>query len=105
MPAFCLFQNLKITHPQKMDEYVRKVKPITESFGGRYVVLGGEVQVKEGAWSPVWPVVIEFPTMQAANDWYNSPAYAPLKALRLAAGEFSAVFIDGVSSQPNAVKS
>lgn len=97
MSAYCLFQNLKITNPSKMEEYVRKVMPITESFGGRYVVLGGDVQLKEGDWTPAWPVVIKFPSMQAANEWYNSTEYAPLKALRMAAGEFSAVFIDGIS--------
>jgi uncharacterized protein (DUF1330 family) len=98
MSAYCLFQNLKVTNPSKMQEYVERVKPITESFGGKYVVLGGEVQLKEGDWTPVWPVIIEFPSMQAANEWYNSTEYAPLKELRTAAGEFSAVFIDGMSN-------
>jgi uncharacterized protein (DUF1330 family) len=98
MSAYCLFQNLKVTNPSKMEEYVQRVKPITESFGGRYVVLGGDVQLKEGDWVPVWPVIIEFPSMQAANEWYNSIEYAPLKALRMAAGEFSAVFLDGTSN-------
>jgi uncharacterized protein (DUF1330 family) len=98
MSAYCLFQNLKVTNPSKMDEYVHRVKPITESFGGRYVVLGGDVQLKEGDWTPIGPVMIEFRSMQAANEWYNSTEYAPLKALRMAAGEFSAVFIDGMSN-------
>lgn len=41
MSACCLFQNLKITNRVNMEEYVQKVNPITESFGGRYVVLRG----------------------------------------------------------------
>lgn len=96
MPAYCLFQNVRITNPSVMEEYVRQVKPVTESFGGRYVVLGGHVDIKEGDWSPAWPAMIEFPTLKAASDWYNSPEYAPLQDLRLSAGEFSAVFIDGL---------
>lgn len=75
---------------------MRQVKPVTESFGGQYVVMGGQVETKEGEWAPVWPVMITFPTMEAANAWYNSPEYAPLKDLRLSAGEFSAVFMEGV---------
>ena len=97
MPAYCLFQNLKITDPAKMQEYVEKVKPITASFGGEYVVSGGVVEVKEGDWSPAWPVMIVFPTMQRAQEWYRSEEYRPLKELRKAAGEFSAVFMEGVN--------
>lgn len=93
MSAYCLFQNLKITDPSKMEEYVEKVKPITELFGGEYVIMGGNTELKEGQWSPVLPVLIKFSDMNAANAWYNSKEYAPLKALRESAGEFSAVFI------------
>jgi uncharacterized protein (DUF1330 family) len=34
--------------------------------------------------------------MQKAQEWYRSEEYRPLKALREAAGEFSAVFIEGL---------
>jgi len=96
MTTYCLFQNLKITDPEKMEEYVEQVKPVTESFGEKYVVSGGDVDLKEGAWGPTWPVLITFPTMQQAQDWYTSEAYRPLKELRESAGEFSAVFIKGI---------
>ena len=96
MPAYCLFQNIRITNQEKMMEYAEKVRPITESFGGKYVVRGGKVDVMEGQWSPAWPVVIVFPSLQRAHEWYGSQEYAPLKALRESAGEFSAVFIEGV---------
>ncbi|MCX4028488.1 DUF1330 domain-containing protein [Endozoicomonas sp. SM1973] len=96
MSAYCLFQNLNITNSAKMKEYAEKVKPITESFGGEYVVMSGSTEIKEGDWTPTLPVIIKFPSIDAANEWYNSDEYAPLKALRESAGEFSAVFINGV---------
>lgn len=40
MPAYCLFQNIEITDPSAMAEYVERVAPVTASFGGRYVVSG-----------------------------------------------------------------
>jgi uncharacterized protein (DUF1330 family) len=94
MSAYCLFQNIKITDPMKMNEYVEKVKPITQSFGGEYVVMGGKTELKEGHWLPILPVIIKFPDMNTANAWYDSEEYQPLKELRKSAGEFSAVFID-----------
>lgn len=99
MPAYCLFQNLEITDPDRMQEYIQRVAPVTESFGGKYVASRGAVDVMEGDWQPTSPVIIVFPSLQHAHDWYNSEEYAPLKELRLSAGKFSAVFIEGMDSQ------
>ncbi|RIA09218.1 uncharacterized protein (DUF1330 family) [Flavobacteriaceae bacterium MAR_2010_72] len=96
MSAYCLFQNLEITNPEQMNAYVSKIKPITAAFGGEYVVSGGTVALKEGDWSPTWPVMIKFPSMEKALEWYDSEDYKPLKALRHSAGTFSAVFMEGI---------
>jgi len=96
MSAYCFFQNIEITDNTKMSAYVTEAMPLTQRFGGQYVVLSGKVAVKEGDWSPSSPVIIKFPTMEAAVRWYESDEYKPLKALRQQAGRFSAVFIDGV---------
>ncbi len=95
MSTYCLFQNLEITAPEKMQEYVAKVKPITASFGGEYVVSDANIDIKEGDWQPIWPVIIKFPSLKHAQDWYESDAYKPLKELRKSAGKFSAVFMEG----------
>ena len=44
--------------------------------GGRYVVRGGAVEPVEGAWMPEHIVIVEFPTMDKAREWYRSPDYA-----------------------------
>lgn len=98
MVAFALFQNLEVTDPARMGEYAERVRPVTESFGGRYVARGGQVDLIEGDWIPAWPVIIEFPSLAAVHRWYDSDEYAPLKALRESAGVFSAVFIEGVDA-------
>lgn len=95
MTAYCLFQNLEITDMEKMQTYATTVEPITHAFGGHYVTKAGEVDVKEGDWVPTYPVIIKFPSLDAARTWYDSKEYAPLKALRKSAGRFSAVFIEG----------
>lgn len=95
MTAYCLFQNLEITNMEKMQEYATNVEPITHAFQGQYVTKAGAVDVKEGNWAPTYPVIIKFPSMAAAQKWYDSDDYAPLKALRQSAGKFSAVFIEG----------
>lgn len=94
MSAYCSFDNLEVTDPELMEDYVARVPPTVEAFGGRYVVVGGPWQVVEGDWHPAYPVVIEFPTIEDANRWYESDEYRPLRDQRHAAGAFNAVFFD-----------
>lgn len=96
MSAYCLFDNLEVTDRAKLEEYKARVAPVVERHGGRYVVLGGEIDLVEGDWKPAFPVLIEFPSLAQARRWYDSEEYRELKALRLAAGRFNAVFLQGL---------
>lgn len=96
MAAYCLFDNLEITDGSKMEEYIRLVGPTVRQYGGRYVVRGGHVDLMEGSWRPSYPVMIESPTLEQAHRWYGSEEYGRVKPLRLEAGRFNAVFIEGL---------
>jgi len=96
MPAYCLFDNVEVTDLGKLDQYKTRVAPVVQQYGGRYVVLGGKVDLVEGAWKPTFPVMIEFPTLEQAHRWYHSEEYRELKALRLSAGRFNAIFMEGI---------
>ena len=95
MPAYCLFDNLEVHDAAALEEYRRRVAPVVAAHGGRYVVLGGPVEVVEGTWSPAFPVMIEFPDIEAARRWYASDAYRELKALRLSSTRSSGVIFGG----------
>ena len=94
MTAYCLFDNLEVNDPAKLEEYAVAVLPIVERYGGRYVLIGGKCDVLEGQWRPTYPVMIEFPTLEDAYRWYNSEEYQQYKELRLSAGKFNAVFME-----------
>jgi uncharacterized protein (DUF1330 family) len=96
MSAYCLFDVLEITDSEKMNAYRAAVFATVEKYHGRYVVIGGPCEVVEGHWQPAFPVMLEFPSLAAAHQWYDSPEYAPLKALRLAATRGNAVFLAGL---------
>lgn len=95
MSAYCLFDNLEIHDASKLERYKSRVAAVVEKFGGRYVVLGGRVDRVEGSWQPTFPVMIEFPSLDDAHRWYDSDDYRDLKELRLSAGRFAAVFMEG----------
>ena len=46
MSGFAIF-NIEVKKPEEYKEYVEKVRPIAEKFGGEYIVRGGETKVLE----------------------------------------------------------
>lgn len=95
MPAYCFFDVLEVTDPERMERYRERVPSTVEQYGGTYLTVGGRCDVVEGQWRPAFPVLIEFPSLEQAHRWYDSEEYRGLKALRLAATRGNAVFIDG----------
>ena len=95
MSGFAIF-NIDIKKPEEYKEYVEKVKPIAEKFGGDYIIRGGETKIVEGNWSYPRTVVIKFPSFQRALDWYNSEEYEPIKQIRLDNSVSNGIIIKGV---------
>lgn len=82
-------------HPEVLD-YIERIQATLDPFGGRFVVHGAEVEVREGEW-PGTVVIIEFPDVQAARDWYVSPAYQEILPLRTDHIDGAAIIVDGVA--------
>ena len=88
--------NINVKNPEAYKEYVVKVKPTVEKFGGEYLVRNGEFKVIDGEWKHPRTVVIKFPTYEKALEWYNSEEYKPVKLIRLANSEANGIIIKGV---------
>ncbi|POX41441.1 DUF1330 domain-containing protein [Streptomyces sp. Ru73] len=61
--------------------YMERIQETMDPFGGRFLVHGTTVEVREGTW-PGHLVMIEFPDLERARAWYDSPAYQELVPLR-----------------------
>jgi len=77
-------------------EYRRLVPATVEKYGGRFAVRGGKFETREGNWQPKRIVLLEFPSMDAARRWYDSPEYKLLLAMRLKASKSNLVIVEGV---------
>jgi uncharacterized protein (DUF1330 family) len=65
-------------------------------YGGRYLVRGALPDAAEGEWSPARRlVIVEFPSMERAREWYASPEYAEALLLSERALRRLLVFADG----------
>ena len=61
--------------------YLENVEATFKPFGGRWLVLDAPVEVLEGSW-PGSVILMEFPDMTAAKNWYHSPGYQKILNLR-----------------------
>jgi uncharacterized protein (DUF1330 family) len=95
MPAY-LIADIEIHDAVAYEEYKRIVPESVARHGGRFLIRGGAVDSKEGGWNPRRLTVIEFPTMEQARRFYDSPEYAPALAIRLKASNARLVLADGV---------
>jgi uncharacterized protein (DUF1330 family) len=88
--------DLRVTDPAAFEPYRRQVRATVELYGGRFLVGGVGALALEGGWQPKRFVIIEFESVERARAWYDSPEYAPLLKLRLAASEGGVIIVEGV---------
>lgn len=96
MAAYGIFDIINVHDEEQMAKYREGVMATVAQYDGKYVVIGGTVEPVEGSPRPVFPVIIEFPSLAQARRWYESEAYRKLRALRLAATTSSAYFVAGI---------
>ena len=68
----CVYKS--ISSEEKLKEYAVKAKAAVEKYKGKFVIRGGKATTNEGEKSPR-TVVIEFPSYNEANSFYNSKEY------------------------------
>lgn len=93
-----LVAHITVHDPGAYPAYVGKVQATLDPFGGEFLVRGGRSESFEGPSPGERTVVIRFPSYQAAQDWYHSPDYAPVRALRQAASTSVQTIVEGVEA-------
>lgn len=80
--AAYLVAMLDVTDPRVYEQYKVASPPTIAAAGGRYIARGGDVLTLEGSHDGRRVVIIEFPDVQAAKDWYNGSTYGAARELR-----------------------
>ncbi|MES2526709.1 MAG: DUF1330 domain-containing protein [Bdellovibrionota bacterium] len=87
------------------DEILAYIKGIDDTiipFGGKFIIHGDTPSVKEGSWDKDI-IVIEFPSMKMAEDWYHSPDYEKIKDFRTRNSKGTLLIVDGVGETHKAI--
>ena len=94
MAAYVIAE-VEVTNPEGYKPYTELVPASIALYGGRFLARGGTAEVLEGEWPPRRRVIIEFPSMEAARAWWDSPEYAKPKAMRRAASNGRLILLEG----------
>ena len=99
MTPYCLIADVSIDDMDAYKKYMEQAKPLVESYGGQYLVRGGDFKVLEGDYfSPRRMVLIRFPDKASCERFYNDPAYQEVRAIRLPVSDMVLVGIEGVEA-------
>ena len=77
-----LIGQITITDPKKYQQYASETENIIRSFGGRYLIRGGDQIIAEGSPQGNRDVVVEFDTLEKAKQFYESEEYAKIIDIR-----------------------
>ena len=94
MSAYLIVET-DIHDPERYERYKQASPGAIAASGGRFLARGGELAVLEGDWHPSRLVVVEFPDLDAAKRFYDSPAYEDAKRLRAGAAKLNMVAVQG----------
>ena len=93
--AAYLVVDCKVTDASRYEDYKRLAQVAVARHGGRYLVRGGETVVLEGGWQPNRIVVLEFPSLEEARAFYDSPEYAAARVARKGSAQMNMVAVAG----------
>ena len=96
MSAYVIAE-IEIVNPDGYKEYTTTVPATIAKYGGKFLVRGGGAEVLEGDWPNRRRVIIEFPSLEAAKRWWNSPDYEKPKAMRRANSNGRLLLLEGVA--------
>ena len=95
MPKGYVTFTLDVRDEARLFEYIQAATPSVLDAGGNVIVAGAPERVLEGEWHGNRTAILEFPTVEAAQHWYDCAEYQSVIGIRHEAAESNAVIIAG----------
>jgi len=81
MPAYLIYQRLELWDSSFRETYRTLAEASMRKYGGKYLTVSRNNILLEGHGLPEVVAILEFPSVEAAQDWYHSEDYqAAVKA-------------------------
>jgi uncharacterized protein (DUF1330 family) len=94
MPKAYWIAHVDVSDPETYETYRAANAVAFEKYGARFIVRGGQQQVREGS-AKSRSVVLEFKDLETAVACYESPEYQAAKAIRDDASDGDMMIVEG----------
>lgn len=95
MSAYVVFTREQTTDSEQLAQYAEKAPLAREGRELIALAFYGQLEVLEGS-EIEGAVILRFPDMAAARDWYHSPAYQEALQHRLKGATYRVFMIEGI---------
>ena len=96
MSAYVIVE-IAIHDKEKYREYIQLAPPSIALYSGKYIARGGKTITLEGNWEPERMVILSFPSVKKAQDWWHSEEYASAKAIRHQTATTKMIILEGLA--------
>ncbi|MCW8862080.1 MAG: DUF1330 domain-containing protein [Rhodospirillales bacterium] len=87
---------VNVTDTDAYAEYAKRSGPAIQKFGGKLLARGGRNVGLEGPTPPGRIVIVEFDSLERAQECFNSPDYQEARSFRVDAAEAQFMIVEGV---------
>ena len=95
MVAYVVFTRERMRNPEEYQRYREKDRPAAKSHPLKALALYGKHEMLEGP-AIEGAVILEFPTVEAAKIYYNSPAYQDAVKHRFLGADYRVFIVEGL---------
>jgi uncharacterized protein (DUF1330 family) len=95
MAAYAVFIRERTLDPAEMKKYSEMAGDTLTGHSAQVLAAYGRQEVLEGP-QVEGVVVVEFPSIEAARKWYDSPAYREAREHRFKGAQYRAVIVEGL---------
>lgn len=95
MPAYAIFIREATCDRAELDAYAPKAAASLNGHPMKVLAAYGRHEALEGP-EVEGVVIVQFPDIEAARTWYDSPAYREAREHRLRGAHYRAVIVEGL---------
>jgi uncharacterized protein (DUF1330 family) len=94
MPAYAVFIREKTRNAAKIAEYKKLVPATFAEHPAKILAINGRSEFPEGPQGENI-IILEFPSYEAAEAWYNSAEYQAAREHRYLGGDYRCILTEG----------
>jgi uncharacterized protein (DUF1330 family) len=95
MPAYVIFIRERTLDNSELESYAKLAGPSLEGLPIKFLAAYGRQEVLEGP-APEGVAIAEFPSVEEAKQWYESPAYQAAAQHRFKGAIYRGLIVEGV---------